>query len=126
MNVDVRACLYDVQPAILEIESFFAGHPMLFAAYQADIRTRRATERNLEIVGEAVGHIIKADPTVQLSNARQIIATRNRIIHGHDTVSDEMVWGIVVRRLLLLKQEVTALLDGQPVRLPRILPKLVR
>ena len=34
MNVDVRACLYDVQQAILEIESFFEGQPMLFAAYQ--------------------------------------------------------------------------------------------
>jgi len=112
MNVDIRACLYDVQQAILEIESFFEGYPMLFATYQADTRTRRATERNLEIIGEAVGHILKADPTFQLSNARQIIATRNRIIHGYDTVSDEMVWGIVVRHLPLLKQEVAALLNG--------------
>lgn len=112
MNVDIRACLYDVQQAILEIESFFEGQPMLFAAYQADTRTRRATERNLEIIGEAVGRILKADPTFQLSNARQIIATRNRIIHGYDTVSDEMVWGIVVRHLPLLKQEVAALLNG--------------
>ena len=85
---------------------------MLFAAYQTDTRTRRATERNLEIIGEAVGRILKADPTFQLSNARQIIATRNRIIHGYDTVSDEMVWGIVVRHLPLLKQEVNGLLNG--------------
>jgi len=112
MNADIRTCLHDVQQAILEIESFFEGHPMLFAAYQADTRTRRATERNLEIIGEAVGRILKADPTFQLSNARQIIATRNRIIHGYDTVSDEMVWGIVVRHLPLLKQEVAALLNG--------------
>ena len=59
-----------------------------------------------------MGRILKADPTFQLSNARQIIATRNRIIHGYDTVSDEMVWGIVVRHLPLLKQEVAALLNG--------------
>ena len=85
---------------------------MLFATYQTDTRTRRATERNLEIIGEAVGRILKADPTFQLSNARQIIATRNRIIHGYDTVSDEMVWGIVVRHLPLLKQEVAVLLNG--------------
>ncbi|WP_460503547.1 HepT-like ribonuclease domain-containing protein [Hymenobacter agri] len=31
------------------------------------------------------------------------MATRNRIIHGYDTVSDEMVWGIVMH-LPLLKQ----------------------
>ena len=85
---------------------------MLFAAYQGDTRTRRATERNIEIMGEAVGRIQKADPTFQISNARQIIATRNRIIHGYDTVSDEEVWGIVVRHLPLLKQEVNELLNG--------------
>lgn len=64
-------------------------------------------------MGEAVSRILKADPTFQLSNARQIIATRNRIIHGYDTVSDEMVWGVVVRHLPLLKQEVTELLSAQ-------------
>ncbi len=109
MNDNLRACLYDIQQAIVEVESFFANQPMLFAAYQADVRTRRATERNLEIMGEAVGRLLKMDPTFQLSNARQIVATRNRIIHGYDTVSDEMVWGIVVRYLPLLKQEVSAL-----------------
>lgn len=110
MNDSTRAGLYDVQQAIAEIESFFAGQPLLFAAYQADVRTRRATERNLEIIGEAVGRILKVDPAFQLSNARQIIATRNRIIHGYDTVSDEMVWSIVVRHLPQLKLEVAALL----------------
>ena len=29
------------------------------------------------------------------------MVTRNRIIHGYDTVFDEMVWGIVVRHLPL-------------------------
>ncbi|MGI4885516.1 MAG: HepT-like ribonuclease domain-containing protein [Janthinobacterium lividum] len=111
MNDSTRACLYDVQQAIAEIESFFEGQPMLFAAYRADVRTRRATERNLEIIGEAVGRIMKADPEFQLSNARQIIATRHRIIHGYDTVSDEMVWSIVVRHLPLLKQEVAGWLS---------------
>lgn len=113
MNDNIRACLYDTQQAMEEVEGFFANQPLLFAAYQADVRTRRATERNLEIMGEAMGRILKPDPTFQLSNARQIVATRNRIIHGYDTVSDEMIWGIVVRHLPLLKQEVNALLMQQ-------------
>ncbi|MFD2787223.1 HepT-like ribonuclease domain-containing protein [Hymenobacter rubripertinctus] len=58
-------------------------------------------------MGKAVGRIMKLAPYFQLSNARQIIATRNRIIHGYDTVSDEMTWSIVVRHLPQLKQEVT-------------------
>ena len=67
------------------------------------MRTRRATGRNLEIIGEAAGRILKIDSGFYLSNARQIVAARNRIIHGCDTVSDEMVWSIVVRHLPLLK-----------------------
>ncbi|WP_375418057.1 DUF86 domain-containing protein [uncultured Hymenobacter sp.] len=109
---DIRVCLHDVQQAILEIESFFAGQPMLFELYRRDVRTRRATERNLEIIGEAVGRILRIDPTFSLANARQIVTTRNRIIHGYDTVSDEMIWSIIIRHLPLLKQEVSALLAG--------------
>ncbi|NVO29761.1 HepT-like ribonuclease domain-containing protein [Hymenobacter lapidiphilus] len=113
MQPEIRACLYDVLQAIEETESFFAGRPLDFTHYQRDVRTRRATERNLEIMGEAVGRIMKLAPDFQLSNARQTIATRNRIIHGYDTVSDEMTWSIVVRHLPQLKQEVLALLAAE-------------
>jgi uncharacterized protein with HEPN domain len=112
MQPEIRAYLYDVLQAIQEIESFFEGQPLDFTHYQQDVRTRRATARNLEIIGEAVRRILKLDPAFHLSNARQIIATRNRIIHGYDTVSDEMVWSIVVRHLPLLKAEVEVLLKS--------------
>lgn len=36
--------------------------------------------------------------------------TRNRIIHGYDSVSDEVIWGIIVNQLPVLKQEVVQLL----------------
>ena len=106
MEADSKTWLSDILQAITEIEGFFADGPKLFAAYQQDTRTRRATERNLEIIGEAVSRLLKRDPSFELNNVRQIIATRNRIIHGYDTVSDEMVWSIVIRHLPLLKTEV--------------------
>lgn len=105
MLPEIRACLHDVLQAIEETESFFASQPLDFIRYQQDVRTRRATERNLEIMGEAVGRILKLDPAFALANARQIVATRNRIIHGYDTVSDELIWSIVVRHLPQLKRE---------------------
>ena len=40
--------------AIVEIESFFKGEPMQFVKYQNDVRTKRAVERNVEIIGEAL------------------------------------------------------------------------
>ena len=60
-----------------------------------------------------MSRILKRDDTVELTNARKIIETRNRIIHGYDTVSDEIIWSIVINHLPLLKQEVEQLLDAR-------------
>ena len=63
-------------------------------------------ERNFEIIGEAMSRILHQDDSLQLSNSRKIVDTRNRIIHGYDTVSDEMLWSIIINHLPTLKQEV--------------------
>ncbi len=97
--------------AIVEIESFFADRPMQFVNYQADLRTKRAVERNIEIVGEAMNRIIKKDSTIQITNSRKLVDVRNRIIHGYDSVSDEVIWGIVVKHLPVLHQEIQNLLE---------------
>ncbi|WP_262506199.1 HepT-like ribonuclease domain-containing protein [Rufibacter radiotolerans] len=43
---------------------------------------RRATERNLEIVGEAVNRILVKDPDFPIEQARRIVGLRNQIIHA--------------------------------------------
>jgi uncharacterized protein with HEPN domain len=55
------------------------------------LKTRRAIERNLEIIGEAVNRILKAEPGLNLSNSRKIVDARNRIIHGFDTITVEVI-----------------------------------
>lgn len=87
MDTEIKAWLYDIQNAINEIESFIADKPKNFAAYQKDIKTKRAIERNIEIIGEAMNRILLKEDSFQLSNSRKIVDTRNRIIHGYDTVS---------------------------------------
>lgn len=111
MDHEIKTWLYDMLNAIAEIESFFADRPMQFANYQADLRTKRAVERNLEIIGEAMNRIVKKDSATQISNSKKIIDVRNRIIHGYDTVSDEVIWGIVVRHLPVLREEIEGLLS---------------
>ena len=111
MDIEIKSWLYDILNAIAEIESFFADRPMLFANYQADLRTKRAVERNIEIIGEAMNRIIKKDDTIQIANSRKLVDTRNRIIHGYDSVSDDVIWGIVVRHLPVLRREIEKLLE---------------
>jgi uncharacterized protein with HEPN domain len=45
--------------AINEIERFFIDVPKEFFIYQNDIKTKRAVERNIEIIGEAMNRILK-------------------------------------------------------------------
>jgi uncharacterized protein with HEPN domain len=111
MNIEIKTWLYDILKAIDEIESFFSDRPRDFNAYQKDIRTKRAVERNIEIIGEAMNRILSADNMLELSNSRMIVDTRNRIIHGYDTVSDEVIWSITIKHLPILKGEIEKLLN---------------
>jgi uncharacterized protein with HEPN domain len=110
MEIEVKSWLFNVLSAIEEIDSFFTDQPMTFEAYQNDVRTRRAVERNIEIIGEALNRILSKQPGINISNARRIVDTRNRIIHGYDTVSDEIIWSIIITYLPDLRKEVNALL----------------
>ena len=110
MDNEIKTWLFDIKKSINEINSFFEDEQKIFENFQKDLRTKRAIERNLEIIGEAISRILKKDNSIDITNARKIVDTRNRIIHGYDTVSDEVVWGIVIKYLPKLKEEVEELL----------------
>ena len=111
MDIEIKSWLYDILKAINEIDSFLADTSKEFTAYQNDLKTRRAVERNIEIIGEAMNRILVKDNSIELSNSRKIVDTRNRIIHGYDSVSDDIIWGIVISHLPALKIEVENLLN---------------
>ena len=111
MDDTVKTWLYDILSSINEIESYFVDTPKLFEFYQNDLRTKRAVERNIEIIGEAMSRILKEDNHIQISNSRKIVDVRNRIIHGYDSVSDDVIWGIVIKNLPVLQKEVEVLLE---------------
>jgi len=110
MDNSIKTWLFDILNSINEIESYFLDTPKLFEVYQNDLRTKRAVERNIEIIGEAMSRILKEDKDIQISNSRKIVDVRNRIIHGYDSVSDDVIWGIVIKNLPVLQEEVEALL----------------
>jgi len=110
MNERILKSLYDIKYAIEEIDSFFINREQRFVDYSKDIILKRAIERNLEIIGEAVSRIIKEDPEFSIENARRIIGLRNQIIHGYDSVSDENIWGIVINHIPKLKEEIKNLI----------------
>jgi len=110
MDNEIKTWLYDILQSIAEIDSYFEGKPRLFEAYTNDIRTKRAVERNIEIIGEAINRILRKDENFEIENAQKIIGTRNRIAHGYDKISDDLIWSIVINHLPRLKEEIVSLM----------------
>lgn len=109
MDNKINAWLFDILNSIEEIESFFENKPLNFLEYQKDIKTKRAVERNIEIIGEAVNRILREKPEFKIENSRNIVGTRNRIIHSYDNIADDMIWSIVINSLPKLKSEIQIL-----------------
>ncbi|MDE5609281.1 MAG: DUF86 domain-containing protein [Bacteroidales bacterium] len=111
MDRKLRKYLFDIQNSIAEIESFMEGHQKKYAEFQNDTLLRRGIERNMEIMGEAMNQVLKLNPEIQITSARKVVDTRNYIIHSYDTIMPEILWGIIVNHLPLLKIEVNTLLE---------------
>ena len=83
MDVRIQSWLHDISKSIDEI-FLFLWERRDFKSYLADIKTKKAVERNLEIIGESVYRILKVDNEFELENVKNIIGTRNRIIHSYE------------------------------------------
>ena len=109
MKEEILVWLEDILKAIVEINEFLPADRQ-FSSFQKDLKTKRAVERNIEIIGEAMSRILKIKPDILISDSRKIVDTRNRIIHGYDTVSEEVIWLIVIKYLPILYQEIQQLI----------------
>lgn len=66
------------------------------AAFVASGLNYDATVRNLELIGEAATHVPDAVRSASLEVPwRQVIATRNRLIHGYLGIDNDTLWSIV-------------------------------
>ena len=111
MDERILKWLFDIQEAITEIDNYFIDNPKDFKHYQSNILLKRAIERDLEIIGEAVNRILKKDPEFPIENAKRIISLRNQIIHAYDNISDENIWAIISKHIPSLKDEVSSLIN---------------
>ena len=115
MDEKILKYLYDIEFAISEIDSYFINKPKDFNVYKQNTMLKRAVERDLEIIGEAVNNIVKKDKNYleKISEAKSIIGLRNLVIHAYDSISDENIWAVIINHLPKLKSEIKALINHQ-------------
>jgi uncharacterized protein with HEPN domain len=108
-DFNIKIYLKDIEQSIIEIWSFLPQERNFFE-FQKDLKARKAVERNIEIIGEAMNRILKIDPQFPIDASRKIVDTRNRIIHGYDSISEDVLWMIIVNYLPHLEKQVKELL----------------
>ena len=110
MKPVLKKRLLDAQRAAETASGFCQGKT--FDQYRKDELLRSGVERQLEILGEALNRALAEEPGLEkrIPEARRIVGIRNRIIHGYDTVDDEIIWNVVSTKLKplaeMLKTEV--------------------
>ena len=97
--------LADIRDACRAVERFTAGVDL--QAYRADELTRSAVERQLIIIGEAVGSLLRLEPDLagQISHARRIVDFRNQLAHDYAAINDAVVWAITADEVPVLGRE---------------------
>jgi len=115
MDERILKWLYDIKLSIEEIESFFVSEKRNFFEYKKNTMLKRAVERNLEIIGEAVNRILKRDSSFKekISESKSIVGLRNQIIHAYDSISDENIWSVIIKHIPKLKIEVENIINNQ-------------
>ncbi len=101
--------ILDIESVIAEIEEIKIRTKNNFDEYRSDFLMKRATERDLEIIGEAIRKLIEVNPNIQIGNSQKIIGLRNLISHAYDSVDDELIWGIIQKNIPDLKIEIELL-----------------
>ncbi|CAN7252146.1 DUF86 domain-containing protein [Pseudorhodoferax sp. LjRoot39] len=99
MSPDAAKYLWDVEQAAAKTLRFVEAKS--FDDYMTDELLRSAVERQLEIVGEALTQLRKADPATaaRIPDLSKAVALRNILIHAYATVNDRLVWGVVEQHL---------------------------
>jgi len=106
----IEKYLVDISESIFHVEEFTRDMDSFFD-YEKNLLVKRAVERELEIIGEAMRRILDIDEGIEIQHSRRIVDLRNRVIHGYDKVDDAVIWGILKKHIPLLKSEVGKLLE---------------
>jgi uncharacterized protein with HEPN domain len=113
LQLEAKKLLFDVREAGRLITLFIEERS--FDDYLEDPMLRSAVERQLEIIGEAIGKLGKIAPEIAdaIPESRKIVAFRNVLAHGYGFVAHDVVWGILESKLATLLNTVQALLPPE-------------
>lgn len=115
MKRETAKRLHDAESACAEARQFCATSTK--ERFVEDRPLQLAVQKLTEIVGEALRQAEESDREAVRSvpELRVVVDTRNRLVHGYDTVDYGVLWDIVERRVPELQERLLRLLKDAPV-----------
>ncbi|MDO8471571.1 MAG: DUF86 domain-containing protein [bacterium] len=109
MQKDNRIYLQDILDAVVKVEQYTKKFTQ--KKFATDELVQDAVIRNLELIGEAVGHLTsgftKKHPDFP---SHEAIAMRNFLIHQYDEIDVDILWETIQKDLPALKEQVRAIM----------------
>jgi uncharacterized protein with HEPN domain len=105
MDIKIKKYLYDVIQSIQSIQDYTQDCKS-FDEFIFDKKLRRAVERELQIIGEALKRAIEIDNGLPITDTHKIIGLRNIVVHAYDDLEYLFIWQVVQHHILILKKEV--------------------
>ncbi len=108
-----EARLLHMADAIAEIEAYTEG--MDYGTFEQDSKTRFASIKQLEIVGEAAYHL--STPIKEKHSEVQwqpIIALRHILVHEYYGIQSDILWRIITMHLPVFKEALHKIISPKP------------
>ena len=103
--------LHDILEAIDHIESFLSG--MDLAAYQADVKTKSAVERQMLIITEAAVRLgEQAETLVAGPDWKGLCGMGNVLRHAYHRIDDQLIWNAPTDELRTVKEAIVKYLQS--------------
>lgn len=114
MRPETRSALERVLELARGLERRSTGHTAASFARDADLQA--IVERQFITIGEALSRVARKDPELfaRVPEGPEIVAFRNVLVHGYDTILPELVWDALTEDLRTLAEAVAGLLAEFP------------
>ena len=110
MRREAAKLLWDARESADRITRFVRERSL--QTYLEDELVRSAVERELEVIGEALGRLRAVDPEVarRVPRLQQLVAFRDLLLHQYGDSDSRLVWDVVKTRIPPLREALRTLL----------------
>jgi len=110
MNEEVKEYLLDILDSCNAIKKYYKKGTALLSV---DRKTKRAVERELEIIGQAVYLINKIDPSIDIYEKNKIIRLRYKLFYSYFEIDTGLIYRYTTKDIYFLIGSVESLLNNE-------------